>query len=537
MLKTKNITTAIFIILSFLILLNTANAASTTLVISQVDSGGGGSTGTYLNDYVEIKNISSVPQSLNGLSITYGSATGQLGSAATLTFALPSVMLNPGQYYLIQTGATGTAGAALPVMPDAITTNLSMAAAGGKVAITNASFMLNTCGATATPCVLPNAGIIDLVAWGTSNNAEGSVSVNNGAALTSAQGSVRKTGGCTETDNNNADFDVVTAPVPRNTASTATPCGGVVAPVQHYIDFNGDGKTDWSVVRNIGSGASGAPNQLRWFYNLNGSGSTVGSDWGVATDILTPADFDGDGKTDIAVWRGSNTPAQSAFYILRSSNSTLQFERFGEASRFDDPTVVGDYDGDGKADVAVFATGTLATSQSYFYYRGSLNNPNGNISYVPWGPGQTLPYPGDFDGDGKFDFCVRTLPTGSTAPTLYYLLKSNGLTVEYINFGQSQDTLVPGDYDGDGKTDFCSVRNVGSAKTWYILTRTGAVSQQNWGASTDRETAGDYDGDGKTDLGIWRSGIFWINQSSNGAVVNFFLGTNTDNPVANFNVQ
>jgi hypothetical protein len=532
MLKTKNITTTIFTILSFLILINTANAVSTTLVISQVNSGGGGSTGTYLNDYVEIKNISTVPQSLNGLSLTYGSATGQFGSAATLTLALPNVTLNPGQYYLVQTGATGTAGAALPVTPDATTTNLSMAAAGGKVAITNATFMLNTCGATATPCVLPNAGIVDLAAWGTSNNAEGGASVNNGTALASTQGSVRKTGGCTETDNNNADFDVITASVPRNAASTATTCGGVVAPSQHFIDFNGDGKTDWSVVRNVGAGGSGATNQLRWFYNLNGTGGTVASDWGVATDILTPADFDGDSKTDLAIWRGSNTPATSAFYILRSATNTVQIERFGEASRFDNPTVVGDYDGDGKADVAVFTTGTLASSQSFFYYRGSLNNPNGNVTYVPWGPGQTLPYPGDFDGDGKFDFCVRTLPTSSTAPTLYYLLKSNGLTVEYINWGQSQDTLVTGDYDGDRKTDFGNVRNVGGVKTWYVLTRTGATSQTNWGTST-----GDYDGDGKTDIGIWRSGVFWINQSSNGALSNFALGASGDTPVANFNIQ
>ena len=45
---------------------NVAPSVSTTLVISQVNGGGGGATGTYLFDYVEIKNISSTPQSLNG---------------------------------------------------------------------------------------------------------------------------------------------------------------------------------------------------------------------------------------------------------------------------------------------------------------------------------------------------------------------------------------------------------------------------------------------------------------------------------------
>ena len=63
----------------------TANAApeiSTTIVISQVNGGGGGTTGTYQADYVELKNISSSAQSLNGLSVMYGSATGQFGSSA-----------------------------------------------------------------------------------------------------------------------------------------------------------------------------------------------------------------------------------------------------------------------------------------------------------------------------------------------------------------------------------------------------------------------------------------------------------------------
>ncbi|MEO7539271.1 MAG: DNA/RNA non-specific endonuclease, partial [Pyrinomonadaceae bacterium] len=46
-------------------------------------------------------------------------------------------------------------------------------------------------------------------------------------ALTSSQGGVRKTSGCTETDNNNLDFDVVTAPVPRNRATTPVVCGGL----------------------------------------------------------------------------------------------------------------------------------------------------------------------------------------------------------------------------------------------------------------------------------------------------------------------
>jgi Lamin Tail Domain len=522
-------------------LIGTVSAASTTLVISQFDGGGGGATGTYLNDYVEIKNISSTPQSLDGLSLMYGSATGQFGSSATNIFALPTgVTLAPGKYYLVQLGAVGTAGAVLPVTPDATSTNLSMSGASGKIALTTAAFLGNTCGATATPCTTQLSAVIDWVAYGAGGNGpagtgEGGTSVNSGAAMVATQGGVRKAAGCTDTDNNSSDFDVITAPVPRNTATTAAPCSAVPT-AKAIIDFNGDGKTDYAVTRNVGP-VGATTNQKRWFYNLNGVGGTVAFDWGISTDINTPADFDGDNKTDIAVWRGSNTPAQSGFYILLSATSTFRFDRFGEASRFDNPTIVGDYDGDGKADDAVFATGTLATSQSFFYYRGSLNNPNGNITYIPWGPGQTLAYPGDFDGDGKFDFCVRDLPVATTAPATFSLLKSAG-GAEYIQWGQSGDSLLPGDYDGDGKTDFGVTRTISGQKTWFILPRTGSSTTfLGWGLPTDTESVGDYDGDGKADIAVWRAGIFYIRQASSGSLITFGLGSAGDTAVADFNEQ
>jgi Lamin Tail Domain/FG-GAP-like repeat len=516
---------------------NSVSAASTTLVISQVNGGGGGTTGTYLNDYVEIKNISNAPQLLDGLSLMYGSAAGQFGSSPTNIFTLPTgVTLAPGKYYLVQLGATGTVGAALPVTPDATTTNLSMSGASGKIALTTAAFTGNTCGATATPCSPAQlAAVIDWAAYGAGGNGtagtgEGGTSINNNVAMTPTQGGVRKAAGCTDTDNNNADFDVVTAPVPRNTTTAAAPCSAVVPTAKAPIDFNGDGKTDYAVTRNIAT-------QRRWFYNLNGSGGTLGFDWGLSTDINTPADFDGDNKTDIAVWRGSNTAAQSAFYILQSATSTVRIDRFGEASRFDNPTIVGDYDGDGKADVAVFATGTLSSSQSFFYYRGSLNNPSGNITYVPFGPGQTLPYPGDFDGDGKFDFCVRDLPVSTTAAATFSLLKSGGGT-EVFPWGQSGDSLLSGDYDGDGKTDFTVTRTISGQKTWFILPRTGSPTTfLGWGLPTDSEAVGDYDGDGKADVAVWRAGTFYVRQSTNGALSAFGLGSAGDTAVADFNEQ
>lgn len=215
-------------------------SASTTLVLSQVYGGGGSNTGSpaYTNDYVEIKNVSSVTQSLDGKALQYGAATGQFGgSTGTNIVTLPNVSLAPGQYYLVVLGTAGTAGAAIPVAADLTSGTINMSGTSGKIALTTTNTWL-ACGGVApgVACTFPNAAIIDWVAYGaagnvTAGNGEGGTSVNNNTALTTAQGGVRNGTGCTDTDNNNLDFTVVAPPVPRNTATTASPCSTTAAGV------------------------------------------------------------------------------------------------------------------------------------------------------------------------------------------------------------------------------------------------------------------------------------------------------------------
>src|SRR6185369_5271719 len=79
-------------------------------------------------------------------------------------------------------------------------------------------------------------------------------------------------------------------------------------------------------------------------------------------------DFDGDGKTDLSVWRG----AQSNWLIAKSSNGSLQSELWGAGyAPYNDVPVPGDYDGDGKYDVAVWRPSTGA------WY--SLNSSDGAV--------------------------------------------------------------------------------------------------------------------------------------------------------------
>lgn len=484
-----------------------APETSSSFVISQAYGGGGGASGTYIFDYVELKNVSSSPKSLGGLSLYYGSAAGQFGSSAGNIFALPNVTVQPGKYYLIQLSAAGTGGSAFPVTPDATTTNLSMSGTNGKVALV-AGLPVNTCGATATPCTLPNFYIVDVVSWGAAGNAEGNAPTNAGASLTATQGNVRKTAGCTDTDNNNADFDVVTAPVPRNSATAAAVCG-ITTNSKTPLDMDGDGRTDYVVVRDSNGATAGG--FADWYVSLNSTNAQSTQQWGQPeTDEIAYADFDGDGKTDYAVWRRE---ALSTFYVLQSSNNTIYTDQLGLIG--DDPTP-GDFNGDGKADVAVYRNDATAATQSFWFYRPTPGaamvmltlNAEGNRAE------------GDYDGDGKVDPAIFSAGAGS-AGHLRALL-SNGGTLDF-DYGQVDDIVAPGgDYDGDGKADLCVIRPNGTVWKWdFEPSGTAGITvvTDDWGlVATDFPTPGDYNGDGKMDYAVWRSG---------GALADFFVMTPT----------
>lgn len=295
--------------------------------------------------------------------------------------------------------------------------------------------------------------------------------------------------------------------------------------LQHIVDYDGDGKTDPSVVRNTGGGPSG---QRTWFNSLSGGGTTATA-WGLASDELVPADYDGDNKTDIAVWREG--PAGAAFfYILKSTTGTLQSDNFGQTG--DDPTVVGDYDGDNKDDVAVYRAGASAGAKSFWYYRSSVN---GIIIGTQWGDNGDFPAPGDYDGDNKNDYVVQRNGGGGTA---VFFFNNTTSGVSTIFFGTPTDVIVPGDYDADGKTDIAVARGSGGAILWFVRnSSTSATTTYSFGLSaTDLLTQGDWDGDGKTDIGVWRPNadptqnyFYWL-RSSDGVVAAFEWGQNGDVP-------
>jgi predicted extracellular nuclease len=201
---------------------NPALAAS-DVMISQVYGGGGRSGAPFKQGFIELFNRGSTPISLSGWTVQYASATGNTWQATPLPGTLP-----PGQYLLIELARGNRGGVDLPA-PD-IKGSLSLASKSGKVALVDNTTAL-TCG---TPC-FPNPNILDLVGYGHANSFEGT-----GAAslLSTTTAALRKDDGCTDTDNNEADF-ATGVPTPRNRASPLHLCTPSLAMHIHAIQGTG----------------------------------------------------------------------------------------------------------------------------------------------------------------------------------------------------------------------------------------------------------------------------------------------------------
>ncbi len=283
-------------------------------------------------------------------------------------------------------------------------------------------------------------------------------------------------------------------------------------------DFNGDGKSDLTVFR-----TSNNTWYIKNVFNLA---------WGRADkgDIPVPGDYNGDGKADLAVYNPN-----SAEWSIQTGQQRKEQEiyvKWGGYEKNEVP-VQADYNGDGTTDYAVWAPGSGTWYVSFSskvkqvpsggYETGSggtvspgplqPGGPGGNsintdlILKVQWGKGTDgdIPVPGDYDGDGKADFAVYH-PSSQPEQSVYYIKYANGKE-DKVNMGLwdgSSAIPVAADYDGDGKTD---------PAAWDSLTGEWRIPGQpsvNWGKAGNIPVVGDYNGDGKSDYAVWDpSNGFW----------------------------
>ncbi|MCY7345938.1 MAG: FG-GAP-like repeat-containing protein, partial [Pyrinomonadaceae bacterium] len=252
------------------------------------------------------------------------------------------------------------------------------------------------------------------------------------------------------------------------------------------FDFDGDGRTDAAVFRSADNG---------WYVKRSSDNTWFSQAFGAAGDRLAPADFDGDNKTDIAVFRPSN----GNWYIWLSASNALRVENFGTES---DRPMPSDFDGDGQADIS-----TWNRLKGIWQVKMSSNGATVTERFKN-GKGDFTPLATDRDGDGKADFVFFNQSNGT-----WKIRLSESRTSVEEQFGQSGDRALTGDFDGDGRGDLAVYR--AGDNTWSIKSAGGELSGITLGENVETGAAGDFDGDGKTDLAMFRDGVWSIRQSLN----------------------
>ena len=197
--------------------------------------------------------------------------------------------------------------------------------------------------------------------------------------------------------------------------------------------------------------------------NPTGQTGTDTDDAVVKIGISAVGDFDGSGNTDLAVWR----PSTGQWFV-----KDLLTQNWGLPN---DVPVAGDYDGSGDSDIGVWRPST-----GQWFIQGR--------SIVSWGLPNDLPVPGDYDGNGTTDIAVWRPSTGQ------WFIQNR----PPVSWGVNGDVPVPADYDGNGTTDIAVWRP--SSGAWYVQNQ----FTTSWGLSGDIPVPGDYNGDGAAEVAVWR---------------------------------
>ncbi len=257
-------------------------------------------------------------------------------------------------------------------------------------------------------------------------------------------------------------------------------------------DFNGDGKVDLATVNFESNNVS-----VLLGNDLGGFGTATDFKIGKNPISLISGDFNRDGKLDLAT---ANSESNNVSVLLGNGLGS-----FGTATNFNVGTnpmslISGDFNGDSKLDLATANFGSHNVSILFGNGLGSFGAAtNFNVGTYP----ESL-ICGDFNRDSKLDLAIANSKSNNVS-----ILLGNGLgsfgTVTNFNVGTYPRSLISGDFNGDSKLDL-AIANYGSNTVSVLLGNGlgsfGTVTNFNVGSNPKSLISGDFNADGKIDLAI-----------------------------------
>ena len=300
---------------------------------------------------------------------------------------------------------------------------------------------------------------------------------------------------------------------PTNFAAGSSPISVTVG------DFNGDGKSDLAVANR------GSNNVSVLLGTGTGSfGAATNFSVGNAPSSVTVGDFNGDGKSDLAV---ANRYGNNVSVLLGTGTGSFGTATNFSVGIFPVSVTVGDFNGDGKSDLAT-ANGS---SNNVSVRLGTGAGSFGTATNFSVGTGPASVTVGDFNGDGKSDLAVANANSSNVSVLLGTGTGSFGPATNFT-VGSFPYSVTVGDFNGDGKSDL-AVANAGSSNVSVLLgTGTGSfgtATNFTVGTVPRSVTVGDFNGDGKSDLAV-------ANGSNNNVSVLLGTGTGSFGPATNFTV-
>jgi hypothetical protein len=269
-------------------------------------------------------------------------------------------------------------------------------------------------------------------------------------------------------------------------------------------DFNGDGKLDLASANNLSVGDNTVSVLLG-----NGDGSFQPTKDAkkvvpVPSSSVTTGDFNGDGKLDLATANPIGVSAHTVGVLLGFGDGSFQPTKEFATGTKPSSVTTGDFNGDGKLDLAT----ANENSNNVSVLLG-----NGDGSFQPKKDFASLAGPisvttGDFNGDGKLDLASANINSVSVGVLLG---NGDGTFQAKKDFatGPSPFSVTAGDFNGDGKLDLATANADGDNVSVLLGNGDGSFQPKKdfmTGSFPLSVTAADFNGDGKLDLASANSG-------------------------------